>query len=102
MCVREYDFQVPYGVVRLDKHRLLQIEEKPVQRFFVNAGIYVLEPGALKHIPQGDYFDMTDLFAKIIAQGLETAAFPVREYWIDIGRLDDLERAKGEYPGIFE
>lgn len=102
MCVREYDFQVPYGVVRLEKHRLLQIEEKPVQRFFVNAGIYVLEPGALQHIPQGNYFDMTDLFAKIIAQGLETAAFPIREYWIDIGRLDDLERAKGEYPGIFE
>lgn len=102
MCVREYDFQVPYGVVRLEKHRLLQIEEKPVQRFFVNAGIYVLEPGALKHIPHGDYFDMTDLFAKIIAQGSETAAFPIREYWIDIGRLDDLERAKGEYPGIFE
>jgi dTDP-glucose pyrophosphorylase/predicted transcriptional regulator len=102
MCVREYDFQVPYGVVRLEKHRLLQIEEKPVQRFFVNAGIYVLEPKVLKHIPHGDYFDMTDLFAKIITQGLETAAFPIREYWIDIGRLDDLERAKGEYQGIFE
>ena len=102
MCVREYDFQVPYGVVRLDKHRLLQIEEKPVQRFFVNAGIYVLEPKALEHIPRGTYFDMTDLFDKIIAKGLETAAFPIREYGIDIGRMDDLERAKGEYPGIFE
>jgi dTDP-glucose pyrophosphorylase len=102
MCVREYDFQVPYGVVRLDKHRLLQIEEKPVQRFFVNAGIYVLEPKTLKHIPQDTYFDMTDLFDKIITQGLETAAFPIREYWIDIGRIDDLERAKGEYPGVFE
>ncbi len=102
MCVREYDFQVPYGVVRLEKHRLLQIEEKPVQRFFVNAGIYVLEPGALTHIPRGNHLDMTDLFAKIIAEGFETAAFPIREYWIDIGRLDDLERAKGEYPGIFE
>jgi dTDP-glucose pyrophosphorylase len=102
MCVREYDFQVPYGVVRLEKHRLLQIEEKPVQRFFVNAGIYVLEPGALKHIPQGDRFDMTELFEKIIVQGQETAAFPIREYWIDVGRMDDLERAKGEYTGIFE
>jgi dTDP-glucose pyrophosphorylase len=102
MCVREYDFQVPYGVVKLEKHRLLQIEEKPVQRFFVNAGIYVLEPETMDHIPHDTYFDMTDLFAKIIAQGSETAAFPIREYWIDIGRLDDLEQAKGEYPGIFE
>jgi len=102
MCVREYDFQVPYGVVKLDKHRLLQIEEKPVQRFFVNAGIYVLEPGALELIPQNTRFDMTDLFDKIIEQGFETAAFPIREYWIDIGRMDDLERAKGEYPGVFE
>jgi dTDP-glucose pyrophosphorylase len=102
MCVREYDFQVPYGVVKLENHRLRTIEEKPVHRFFVNAGIYVLEPKVLEYIPVNTYFDMTSLFQKIIDHGLETAAFPIREYWIDVGRLDDLERAKGEYPGVFE
>lgn len=102
MCVREYDFQVPYGVTRLEKHRLVDIEEKPVQRFFVSAGIYVLEPEILNLIPLGEYLDMPELFKKVIARDLETAAFPIREYWLDIGRMDDLERAKGEYAEVFK
>jgi len=102
MCVREYSFQIPYGVAKLEKHRLLDIEEKPVQKYFVSAGIYVLEPKTLKMIPEGTYVDMPDLFKKIIAKGMDVTTFPIREYWLDIGRMEDLERAKGEYPGIFE
>jgi dTDP-glucose pyrophosphorylase len=102
MCVREYDFQVPYGVVKIDKHRIYSIEEKPIQRFFVNAGIYVLEPETLQLISENTNFDMPTLFQKLIANKKETAVFPVREYWLDVGRMDDFERAKGEYPEIFE
>ena len=102
MCVREYDFQVPYGVVKLDKHRIYSIEEKPVQRFFVNAGIYVLEPDVLDLIPKNAYFDMPTLFEKLVEQQKETAVFPIREYWLDIGRIDDFERAKGEFGEVFE
>lgn len=102
MCVREYDFQIPYGVTRLEKHRLVGIEEKPIERCFVNAGIYVLEPDVLEFISRGEYLDMPNLFKKVIDQGLETAAFPIREYWLDIGRMDDLERAKGEYAEVFK
>lgn len=102
MCVREYDFHIPYGVVKMERHRLIDIEEKPVQRFFVSAGIYLLDPITLDVIPKNSYFDMPDLFKKVVAKGFETAAFPIREYWLDIGRMDDLERAKGEYSEIFE
>lgn len=102
VCVREYDFQVPYGVVTMDKYRLIGIEEKPVHRFFVNAGIYVLEPETIDLIPRGLRFDMTELLEKCINQGHETAAFPIREYWMDIGRIDDLERAKSEYSRTFK
>ncbi|WP_306534961.1 nucleotidyltransferase family protein [Geobacter sp.] len=101
MCVREYDFQVPYGVVNIDRHRLTGIEEKPIQRFFVNAGLYVLNPECLELIPREEYFDMPTLFENLIAQNIETAAFPVREYWLDIGRVDDYERANGEFPEVF-
>jgi dTDP-glucose pyrophosphorylase len=101
MCVREYDFQVPYGVVRIDGHRVLTIDEKPVQRFFVNAGIYVLAPDALEAIPRGEFFDMPTLFEKLIGQGGEAAVFPVREYWLDIGHLADYERANGEFCTVF-
>jgi dTDP-glucose pyrophosphorylase/predicted transcriptional regulator len=102
MCVREYHFQVPYGVVGIEKNRLVRLDEKPVHRFFVNAGIYVLDPSTLDHVPRDTYFDMPVLFEKLLAMKLEVAPFPIREYWLDIGRLDDLERAKGEYPEVFK
>lgn len=102
MCVREHAFQIPYGVAKMEKHRLIDIEEKPVQRYFVSAGIYVLEPKTLKLIPSGSHFDMPDLFKRVISQGMEVTTFPIREYWLDIGRMEDLERAKGDYPEVFE
>lgn len=102
MCVREYDFQVPYGVVSVDGHKLTAIKEKPVQHFFVNAGIYVLEPDVLDLIPQDDFFDMPTLFHKLIELQCESAVFPLREYWIDIGRLDDYEKANSEFTEVFK
>lgn len=101
MCVREYEFQVPYGVVNLEGHRLSSIAEKPVQRFFVNAGIYVLEPEALEFIPENARFDMTSLFERLIELRQETAVFPIREYWLDIGQMADYDRANGEFPHVF-
>jgi len=102
MCVREYDFQVPFGVVTIDNHRIRDISEKPVQSFFVNAGIYVLDPGILEHIPRNSYFDMTSLFERLLETGEETVVFPISEYWLDIGRFDDLERARSDFDGIFK
>lgn len=101
MCVREYDFQVPYGVVKIDDHRITGIDEKPVQRFFVNAGIYVLDPNVLEMISPHTYFDMPTLFEKLIEQRRETSAFPIREYWLDIGHLADYDRANVEFGDVF-
>jgi dTDP-glucose pyrophosphorylase len=99
--VREYAFQVPYGVVTLDGHRLTGIAEKPVQTFFVSAGIYVLQPTLLDLIPQRTFYNMPDLFEAASARGQQTLAFPIREYWLDIGRFDDLERARNEFAQAF-
>lgn len=101
MCVREYTFQVPYGVVRMEKEQLQAIDEKPVQSFFVNAGIYVLEPEAVELIPQDTFFDMTDLFDLLLQKKDQVSIFPIREYWIDIGQRADLERANGEFGEVF-
>lgn len=97
MAVREYDFQVPYGVVRLDGTNILAIEEKPVQRFFVNAGIYVLSPQAVSLIPRDTFFDMPTLFEQLMQAGHTTSAYPLREYWLDIGRIEEFERAQREW-----
>ena len=99
MAVREYDLQVPYGVVSLNGSSITSIEEKPVQRFFVNAGIYVLSPAVLGHLPADSFFDMPTLFERLIAAGETTAAYPLREYWLDIGRLEEFERAQTEWTG---
>jgi dTDP-glucose pyrophosphorylase len=97
MCVRQYDIQVPFGVVNIEGNRIRMIDEKPVQRFLVNAGIYVLNPDVIGLIPRGRYFDMTELFGAILDAERETAAFPVHEYWLDVGRIDDLEKAKRDF-----
>jgi len=102
MCVREYDFQVPYGVVQVEQHRMMGIEEKPVHKFFVNAGIYILDPAVLTMIPTDSYCDMPTIFGTLIDSGSETTVFPIREYWLDIGRLDDFERASGEFSEVFK
>ncbi|MCM3590176.1 nucleotidyltransferase family protein [Brevibacillus borstelensis] len=101
MCVREYDHQIPYGVVKVERQRLAGIEEKPVQRFFVNAGIYVLEPTMLDYIPRNQHLDMPTLFDNIIREKKNAVAFPIREYWLDIGRISDFEKANKEYMEVF-
>ena len=102
MGVREYDFQIPYGVINVENDKIVAIEEKPLHKFFINGGIYILDPEALKFIPQDSYFDMTDLFKRLIAENHKANPFPIREYWMDIGSLTDFERANNEYNHIFK
>lgn len=102
MCVRDYELQIPYGVVKIEQEKLVRLEEKPVQHYFVNAGIYVLEKEALGYIPNDTFFDMPSLFEILMEMGHKTTAFPIREYWLDIGRVADYERANGDFPEVFE
>lgn len=101
LCAREYTMQVPYGVVHVDGAHLTGIVEKPVHSHFVNAGIYALSPSALDLVPQDSPMDMPQLFQALLAGGRKATVFPVREYWIDIGRIDDLERARNEFDAVF-
>jgi dTDP-glucose pyrophosphorylase len=97
MCVRQYDYQIPYGVVRFEGVQLKGIDEKPIHKFFVNAGIYALSPETLDSIPENQFFDMPSLFHVLEEKRMKTTVFPVREYWMDIGQIKDYERANGEY-----
>ena len=101
MCVREYDIQVPFGVLTIDGNRILGIEEKPTHKFFVNAGIYVFSPEVLDLIEEDEYLDMPSLFQRMVDLDMKTVAFPIREYWMDIGRIDDFRRANSEFGEVF-
>jgi dTDP-glucose pyrophosphorylase len=94
MCVREYTHVVPYGVVQIDGHRLSSLEEKPSRTEFVNAGIYVLEPDVVDFVPADRNYDMTDALQHLGTVGRDVSVFPIREYWLDIGRHPDLEQAR--------
>ena len=95
MCVREYDFQVPYGVIEIANHKIKKIEEKPIQSFFVNAGIYVLDKSLVNRMDGKSYLDMPDLLNKEKNKG-GVSVFPVHEYWLDIGHLNEYEKANKE------
>ena len=101
MCVREYDFQVAYGVVNVEDGKILSIKEKPVQKFFVSAGIYMLDPKNIDLIPENEFYDMPTLFEKLIEMNENTVSFPLREYWLDIGRIEEYEKANREYHEVF-
>jgi dTDP-glucose pyrophosphorylase len=102
MGVREYDLQIPYGIVNVDNHRITSIEEKPTQNLLVNAGIYILENEVLNYIPDDTFFDMPTLFKNIIADKKRTISYPISEYWLDIGRISDFEQANREYNKVFK
>ena len=101
MCIREYDIKVPYGVVNLNNEKITAIEEKPIHSFFVNAGIYILEPECIDSIPDNEFYDMPSLFEELIKNNRKIISFPLKEYWLDIGRVADYEKAKVEYNYIF-
>ena len=101
MGVREYDFQVPYGVVNVNGIDILSIQEKPIHNFFVSGGVYILDPKVLGFIPNNEFYDMPTLFENLIANGLKSVSFPIREYWLDIGRIEEYHKANSEYKEVF-
>ena len=94
MGVRQCCLRVPYGVVRTEGVRVAGIQEKPRYSFFISAGMYLLEPTVAAHLPPGARTDMPELIEALIAAGRAVVSFPVVEYWMDIGAIDDYERAR--------
>lgn len=103
VCVREYNIEIPFGVVNVEEGRMASVDEKPVQRFFVNAGICVLEPETLSLLRKAERIDMP-LFLERIHEWSprSVACFPITEYWLDIGRFADYEKAQKEFNKVFK
>ncbi|MGO9571946.1 MAG: nucleotidyltransferase family protein [Desulfomonilaceae bacterium] len=97
IAVKQYDIEVPYGVIETNGVEITGISEKPIIRQFVNAGIYLLNPGVCGLVPQGRRYDIPDLVRRLLEENFRVVSFPVREYWQDIGRLEDYERALTDF-----
>ena len=94
VAVRKIDVNVPYGVIEVNGPLVKSVVEKPVMSFFVNAGIYLLEPAAQRYVPPGQRFDMTDLIQALLNDQQAVACFPIHEYWLDIGQHLDYQQAQ--------
>ena len=100
ICLSQYDMMIPFGVAKLKKNLLEKIVEKPVEKFFVNAGIYVLEPSVLDNLENFDEkFDMTRVLDHIVSNGDNVHAFPIYEYWMDVGQLSEFKLVSQKYKG---
>jgi dTDP-glucose pyrophosphorylase len=101
--VRRFELEVPYGVVTLDATAQVKaLQEKPTFGFFVNAGVYAVDPRAVALMPEGlARFNMTDLVETALRCGDRVGGFPVREYWLDIGHLSDYHRADADHATYF-
>ena len=97
MCIREYDVQIPFGVVNIEKQQAKSIVEKPIKKFFVNAGIYVLEPELVSKVNSNTPIDMPNLLENQIAQGEKISVFPIYEYWLDVGQIEEYKKANREF-----
>jgi dTDP-glucose pyrophosphorylase len=94
--VRAYEHVVPYGVVEISNSRVSTIVEKPLHRWFVNAGMYILSPQIFNYLKKGERLDMPDLITRVLNEGKTVTSFPISEQWIDIGQHHDYARANLE------
>ena len=100
MAVRIHEWQHPFGVVHIKGVDIVGFEEKPVARSHINAGVYVLEPMSLSALEIGQRCDMPTLFARLQERAMRTIVYPMHEPWLDVGRGDDLVRARAAYSSL--
>ncbi|MDX1975784.1 MAG: nucleotidyltransferase family protein [Rickettsiales bacterium] len=94
VCAREHKLEVPFGVIQMKNGLLNNIVEKPIYEDLVSAGIYVISPEVLSMVPTDTHIDMPNLLLSLVQAKKKVAVFPLRENWLDVGRHDDLEKAR--------
>ena len=102
VLVRNYDVQIPFGVITQSGPTVVAIEEKPTHSFTINAGVYILSPNALDLVPSNTFFDLPTLLEKMITESMVVRSYSAQAYWMDIGRMPDFERANAEFQAVFE
>lgn len=90
-----------FGNIVFDGDYVTGIQEKPNLEHFILAGIYVLKPEVFKFIPEDTYFGMDSLINNLLSSHVKVAKYELTEYWLDIGRIGDYERAQKEINDVF-
>lgn len=94
--------QVPYGVLHSGENGMISsIEEKPSMSYFINTGMYVVNPECLQLIPANRTYHMTDLVDELMKQGKKVSMYPIREdSFLDMGEFEEMKRMEEKLEGI--
>ncbi len=98
LATKRHSYDLPYGIADIEGTRILKLREKPSFNYFINTGVYVVEPSVLDRLPDGKPIDMTDVVQDLLDADERVGSFAVHEYWIDIGTHDKYEQAQKDYP----
>lgn len=90
-----------FGNIYFDGDRVTGIQEKPDIIMYILAGIYVMKPGIFKYFPENEYFGMDKLILSMLKEGELITKYEIKEFWLDIGRMDDFETAQKVYKEYF-
>ena len=93
MAVVPYDLTIPYGILETQNELVQNILEKPTYTYYANAGIYLIKRELLELIPEGTFFNATDMIKQLIDKGYEVRYFPLNGTWIDIGSMTEYQKA---------
>jgi len=91
-----------FGNISFEEDVVTGIQEKPDIIMYILAGIYVMKPEIFKYFPVNEYYGMDNLIKQMLACGEKITKYDLREYWLDIGRLSDYEKAKDVYNEHFK
>jgi NDP-sugar pyrophosphorylase family protein len=97
LVTKKIQLPLHYGVVDKVGDKIRGIQEKPVVESEISAGIYFLNTDVLDLIPADERFDMTELMKDLIAAGKSVCAYPLEDYWLDIGQMEDYQRAQEDF-----
>src|SRR5262249_14110342 len=90
-----YSISLPYGILDLDENRnVASVREKPTFTYEINAGIYLMRRDTCNLIPKGTRFDAVELIEVAMQKKLKVVSYPLLEYWIDIGQMEDYRKAQ--------
>jgi dTDP-glucose pyrophosphorylase len=91
-----YSVDVPYAVLETSNHHVLSFREKPTYTYYSNGGIYLMKRSVIDRIPKQQFYDSTDLMQSLIDEGMKLVSYPMRQYWLDIGKPEDFEKAQAD------
>ena len=98
IAANTYSHQIPYGVLRNEGYKVKEIIEKPTIDEFVSAGIYAINMDIVRNLNSTkEPLDMPDIISKNLKKDKKINLFPIHEYWLDIGNINDFKKAQEEF-----